>query len=583
MNGHQSDPTITDEALLMRLGGGRFTNLVLLGAGGMGEVFRADDTRLHRTVAIKRVHAMHLKNEEMRRRLERECRLHARLGVHQHIVALYDTIEENGEMMLVMEFVEGMTLQGCMESVHAAERLALADALLVLAQVLEALVQIHSAGIVHRDLKPANILVRRDSKGHPTAKLLDFGIARRMESETSAALTTDGRSPGTPVFMAPEQIDPNQFGAVTQRTDIYAIGIIAYQLAAGKKPFTGSTMEILSGHLMRNPPAIEFAPATAETQKLWDVITHALAKDPAKRMPDAKTFRDEVLAIRAAMVGRPAEANEITILEPIGPLPETPHNMNATVLASAGPGVQGAPATLLANESGTRTPQRSVPVALVVAIAAAIVLLIGGAGFAIVVALKFMGGNAVGLAEQKPDAPPTSQVAVIQPTVASLPTEATPTPATATTAFAGQPAATSRAPVQSAQQVAADPDATSSAMDIINQRLNATTPRARVRMVDPTPATTPPPPTSGSAAGAAVDLEQVLANWQLVATQASSAVFRDGNGRNVTLKLRTPLDLGGQGPAVSVTLDAISARDAEASVTVRTTDGVKRQIFRQAP
>jgi serine/threonine protein kinase len=234
-----------------------------LGAGGMGEVYRALDTRLDRTVAIK-VLASHLSSStELKQRMEREARAISCLN-HPHICHLYDIGSQNGTDYLVMEFLEGETL---------AERLrkgpiAWNEILKIAIAVAEALAIAHRQGIVHRDLKPGNIMLTPAG-----AKLMDFGLAKPIALSGAgtgsgsapaftAAATMSGPSPLTPLtmagsivgtiqYMSPEQIEGKEADA---RSDIFAFGAVLYEMAAGKRPFAGKSQISLASSILESEP-----------------------------------------------------------------------------------------------------------------------------------------------------------------------------------------------------------------------------------------------------------------------------------------------------------------------------------------
>jgi serine/threonine protein kinase len=256
---------------------GPYEILAPLGVGGMGEVYRARDTRLGRDVAIKSSH------ERFSERFEREVRAISALN-HPHICTLYDI----GPNYLVMELVEGETLREWLKRAPAADR-----SLEIARQVLEALRAAHGAGIVHRDLKPQNIMVRADGY----AKVLDFGLAKRLPAarsildESTAVhtassvatatmdLTVAGQVVGTPAYMSPEQIQGQE---VDQRSDLFAFGIILHEMLTGRHPWPHtSRIDILHAILHDDPPAIDGAPACA------GVIRKLLCKIPAERYPTA--------------------------------------------------------------------------------------------------------------------------------------------------------------------------------------------------------------------------------------------------------------------------------------------------------
>ena len=223
----------------------------LIGTGGMGEVYKALDTRLDRIVAIKQL------TPEHRERFEREARAIAALN-HPHICQVYDV----GPDYLVLEYLEGQPVQGPLPS-HEAARIAV--------QIAGALQAAHERGILHRDLKPANIMVTPDG----TAKLLDFGIAKRLERALDVTETTPGALIGTPAYMSPEQIEGQPIDA---RADIFSFGAVFYEILAGRRPFGGqTTSQVISAILRDDPPPLGAPPA------LERVVMRCLAKQRADR------------------------------------------------------------------------------------------------------------------------------------------------------------------------------------------------------------------------------------------------------------------------------------------------------------
>src|SRR5439155_2659155 len=215
-----------------------------IGAGGMGEVYRARDTRLERTVAIKVLPAAFSHRPDLRKRLEREARTLSSLS-HPHICDLYDVGQQDGVDFLVMEYLEGETLaHRLLKGPVAAEQL-----LKYGMQMADALDRAHRHGITHRDLKPGNIMLTKDG-----AKLLDFGLARMETQAVPVAetliqlateerkLTEEGVILGTFQYMAPEQLEGKE---ADSRTDIFALGAVLYEMATGKSAFTGKTQASL--------------------------------------------------------------------------------------------------------------------------------------------------------------------------------------------------------------------------------------------------------------------------------------------------------------------------------------------------
>jgi TolB-like protein/Tfp pilus assembly protein PilF/predicted Ser/Thr protein kinase len=281
---------------------GPYKILGLLGTGGMGEVYLAVDTRLDRRVAIK------ISQERFSGRFEREARAISALN-HPNICTLYDV----GPNYLVTELVEGKTLRDLLDRAPALER-----CLEIARQVLEALRAAHRAGIVHRDLKPQNIMVRFDGY----VKVMDFGLAKRVAAAdytTRSATVVDATAPGqilgTVAYMSPEQILGQE---VDQRSDLFAFGIILYEMMTGRHPWPRtSPVDTMHAILHDEPPAAEASsPCGAE---LSPVVQKLLAKNPAQRYPAAEAVL-EALASRAApassaaTMGSPKSLTSVAVL-----------------------------------------------------------------------------------------------------------------------------------------------------------------------------------------------------------------------------------------------------------------------------
>ncbi len=282
----------------------RFRYVSALGAGAMGSVCLADDTELHRRVAIKTVKKELSQNPDFRKRIERECLLHAKVGAHPHIVTLFDKFEVDGQIHLVMEYVEGRCLQDLLErNLEAQIATPVKDALKIGIQCLDALSRIHAHGVVHRDIKPSNIMITHDEGGEVCAKLMDFGVARLTtdEEELTRLTTTDSGGPGTPLFMAPEQIDSKTFGEISALTDVYAMGILLFQLFSGTPPFRGTLTEVLNAHVNIPAPRLDASTPGKVPRAIGDVLQRALAKRPRDRFPSAIAFRDALCQAGAAM------------------------------------------------------------------------------------------------------------------------------------------------------------------------------------------------------------------------------------------------------------------------------------------
>ena len=273
---------------------GSYQVLALIDAGGMGEVYRAHDTKLGRDVAIKVLPRAFASDPNRLARFQHEARMLAALN-HPHIGTIYGLEEVDGIPALVLELVEGQTLADRLAD--ASRRtlqgagLPLAEALTIARQVAEALEAAHEKGIVHRDIKPANVMVTKDG----TVKILDFGIAK-LSGVTS--LTQTGVSVGTVAYMAPEQL---QGGSVDRRADVWALGVVLYEMVTGVRPFHGdhhsAAIYAILNHTPKNVSDLRpDAPAG-----VGSIIARALQKDAARRYATAADFRDDLNRCQAAL------------------------------------------------------------------------------------------------------------------------------------------------------------------------------------------------------------------------------------------------------------------------------------------
>jgi len=256
-----------------------------IGAGGMGEVYRARDTRLERTVAVKVLPSHLAASAESRQRFEREARTISQLS-HPHICALYDVGREGETEYLVMEYLEGETLSDRL----LKGALSTEQVLRYGCEIADALDKAHRQGIVHRDLKPGNVMITKSG-----VKLLDFGLARVLIPASAVAqltalptqalaLTQEGTILGTLQYMAPEQLEAKEADA---RTDIFALGAVLYEMATGTKAFAGASQASLIGSILRDEPrpisdVVPLTPAALDR-----VVRTCLAKDPEDRWQTA--------------------------------------------------------------------------------------------------------------------------------------------------------------------------------------------------------------------------------------------------------------------------------------------------------
>jgi tRNA A-37 threonylcarbamoyl transferase component Bud32 len=301
---------------------GPYEILAPLGAGGMGEVYRARDTRLGRDVAVK-VLPQHLStNSEIRQRFEREAKTVSNLN-HPNICTLHDVGREGDIDYLVMELVDGETLAARL----GKGALSTIEVLRLGAQIADALDRAHRAGIAHRDLKPGNIMLTKSG-----AKLLDFGLARAtglagadggrdltgtalaLSPTVAAPLTAEGTLIGTFLYMAPEQLEGREADA---RTDIWALGCVLYEAATGRRPFEGrSQASLISSIMSAEPPPISRS-VTMSPPALDELVRTCLAKDPDERWQSAGDLRRELQRLQnAPSGGTPTVSTAVTARAP---------------------------------------------------------------------------------------------------------------------------------------------------------------------------------------------------------------------------------------------------------------------------
>ncbi|MEP6995936.1 MAG: protein kinase, partial [Acidobacteriota bacterium] len=272
---------------------GPYEILAQIGAGGMGEVYRARDTRLDRSVAIKVLPELS-SSPDLRERFEREARAISKLS-HPHICSLYDVGREKETEYLVMEYLEGDTLADRI----GLRALSLEQSLRYGTEIAEALGAAHAAGIVHRDLKPGNVMLTTTG-----VKLLDFGLAKAISpleptleltsAQTRAKdLTTQGTLLGTVPYMAPEQLEGRDVDA---RTDIFAFGSVLYEMVTGRKTFAGSSQASLIASILRSEPPPISSILPMSPLALDGLVRTCLAKDPAERWQSA---HDVALQLRS--------------------------------------------------------------------------------------------------------------------------------------------------------------------------------------------------------------------------------------------------------------------------------------------
>src|SRR5262245_38149957 len=277
---------------------GPYQVLRLLGRGGMGEVFLAEDTRLKRKVALKMLPIAFTQDPDRERRFEREAKAASSLN-HPNILTIHEIGEVDGAHYIVSEFVEGETLRALIER----GKPVINEAIAIAEQVASALSVAHEAGIIHRDIKPENVMVRPDG----LVKVLDFGLAKLTEraattaevdsqAETKAWLSTEpGTLMGTASYMSPEQARGEK---VDHRTDIFSLGVMIYEMLAGRRPFEGATtIDVMAAVLTSEPVSlVEAAPEVSAI--LWRIVQRCLEKRPGQRYQTAKDMALDLRRLR---------------------------------------------------------------------------------------------------------------------------------------------------------------------------------------------------------------------------------------------------------------------------------------------
>lgn len=274
--------------LLGKTVGGKYTIQSVIGQGGMAVVYQAFDNLIERPVVIKVMQAWLSNDERANERFKRECQLTAQLN-HPNIIRVYDGgLLNNHEPYLVMEYVAGESLRRALDR-HGPVPLKTAAALVI--QICRGLREAHEAGIIHRDLKPDNVLVEAVKGSTQHIKILDFGIAYLVAG--AHRLTQTGKLIGTPAYIAPEQLKDRKIDA---RADLYAVGVILFELLTGKVPFEGETAEsILTKQLFEEPPLLsDERPEIIPGSPIELVVTKALAKEPDQRYQSAKEFEEAI-------------------------------------------------------------------------------------------------------------------------------------------------------------------------------------------------------------------------------------------------------------------------------------------------
>ena len=288
----------------------RYKLIERLGGGGMGSVYRAERVTLGRSVAVKFLHPNLGTRPDFVQRFQREAMAMSKL-YHVHCAALYDCGVHGGTPYLVLEYIPGRTLAADLQSGPMEPR----RAVVIIRQVLEALRYLHRRNIVHRDLKPQNVMLVSSSSGADFVKVLDFGMAKVVAGERRD-ITMQGFIVGTPSVMAPEQIRQKP---VDGRTDVYAAGILLYEMVVGHKPFQHPETEKLMHMQLETPPVPprQLLGPDALDPSIEAAILCALAKDPRDRFQSAQAMSDALVpALGEAPAPRPIRRSRVRRLAP---------------------------------------------------------------------------------------------------------------------------------------------------------------------------------------------------------------------------------------------------------------------------
>jgi serine/threonine protein kinase len=282
---------IAVDPLLGRSVADRFLLLSVLGEGGVGKVYLAEQQPLGRKVAVKLLHAQSALRKESRQRFQREAVSMNRIS-HPGLTAIYDFGEWDGQFFIAMELLKGRSLYNWL---YQKFPISTEQIVSILSQVCDALLVAHTAGLVHRDLKPENIMVDSDHRGELRAKVVDWGLVLLREEDTNQRLTSEGSTVGTPFYMAPEQC---QGRSVDARTDIYALGTILYEMLCGKTPFEGgSHLALMMQQLVAQPePPSTRNPRLQISPVLEELALRSLSKAPEQRPQSAEQFREQLMS-----------------------------------------------------------------------------------------------------------------------------------------------------------------------------------------------------------------------------------------------------------------------------------------------
>ena len=355
-----------------RIYSGRYELTHLVARGGMAQVYRAVDRQLDRPVALKVLFPELSVDKTFVERFRREAQAAANLS-HPNIVPVFDWGEDDGAYFIVMEYIDGRSLSAVLRD---PQRLDPRQVAMIGAGVAAALGFAHRHGVVHRDVKPGNVLITPEGE----VKVTDFGIARAINTEES--LTQTGAVMGTAAYFSPEQAEGK---GVDARSDIYSLGVVLYEMAVGRPPFTGDSPVAVASKHVRDDPALPRAVNPRVPVALEAVIMKAMAKDPAARYGSAEELRADLLRFAE---GRPVEASDATLTSVMGAVgagAATTSMMNATGRTAAVPASSRPSATAKEEEERKKRTRRLVWILI------GLLVLLGIIAFFLL--RSFLGGN----------------------------------------------------------------------------------------------------------------------------------------------------------------------------------------------
>ncbi len=303
---------------------GKYRIVQLIGEGGMGEVYEGENTRIKRRVAIKVLHAAVAEKTDVVARFEREAQAAGRIG-SEHIVEVLDLGNlPSGERFMVMEYMDGEDLTA---RIKGLGKIPPVQCIPLMDQILEGLAAAHDAQIIHRDLKPDNIYILTNKAGRADfVKILDFGVSKFSALDSEMSMTRTGAVMGTPYYMSPEQAKGVK---VDNRSDLYAIGVVLYQMLTGRVPFNASSFnELLFKIALESPePILDLCPNCPP--EMIQIVDRAMQRQPEARFQCARDFQQAILDLEPILGTVPAPAgrsSQLPAVRPSGPGLGTPAN-----------------------------------------------------------------------------------------------------------------------------------------------------------------------------------------------------------------------------------------------------------------